>query len=128
VLADLPEAQRPVAERALQGGIPAVRQAINEQNTRLRAEGLDEVPAAGLLSMAEQLLPKLRVAEWLDRADAAKSVIDDLDLRDLRSVVAAGDDPVVARDESTRAIAAELKQALAAKQQGAAPGGPQPQQ
>jgi len=117
VLADLPEAQRPVAERALQGGIPAVRQAINEQNTRLRAEGLDEVPAAGLLSMAEQLLPKLRVAEWLDRADAAKSVIDDLDLRDLRSVVAAGDDPVVARDESTRAIAAELKQALAAKQE-----------
>jgi hypothetical protein len=117
VLADLPEAQRPVAERALQGGIPAVRQAINEQNTRLRAEGLDEVPAAGLLSMAEQLLPKLRVAEWLDRADAAKSVIDDLDLRDLRSVVAAGDDPVVARDESTRAIAAELKQALATKQE-----------
>jgi hypothetical protein len=94
-----------------------VRQAINEQNTRLRAEGLDEVPAAGLLSMAEQLLPKLRVAEWLDRADAAKSVIDDLDLRDLRSVVAAGDDPVVARDESTRAIAAELKQALATKQE-----------
>jgi hypothetical protein len=117
VLADLPEAQRPVAERALQGGIPAVRQAINEQNTRLRAEGLDEVPAAGLLSMAEQLLPKLRVAEWLDRADAAKAVIDDLDLRDLRSVVAAGDDPAVARDESTRAIAAELKQALAAKQE-----------
>jgi hypothetical protein len=117
VLADLPEAQRPVAERALQGGIPAVRQAINEQNARLRAEGLDEVPAAGLLSMAEQLLPKLRVAEWLDRADAAKSVIDDLDLRDLRSVVAAGDDPVVARDESTRAIAAELKQALATKQE-----------
>ena len=117
VLADLPEAQRPVAERALQGGIPAVRQAINEQNTRLRAEGLDEVPAAGLLSMAEQLLPKLRVAEWLDRADAAKAVIDDLDLRDLRSVVAAGDDPAVARDESTRAIAAELKQALVAKQE-----------
>jgi hypothetical protein len=116
VLAQLPEAQRPVAERALQGGIPAVRQAITEQNARLRAEGLDEVPAAGLLSMAEQLLPTLRVAEWLDRADAAMAVIDDLDLRDLRSVVAAGDDPVVARDESTRAIANELKQALVAKQ------------
>ena len=116
VLAELPEAQRPVAERALQGGIPAVRQAINEQNAERRAQGLDEVPAAGLLAMAEQLLPKLRVAEWLDRADAARSVIDDLDLRDLRSVVAAGEDPVVARDESTRAIAAELKQALGAKQ------------
>ncbi len=116
VLAELPEAQRPVAERALQGGIPAVRQAINEQNTERRAQGLDEVPAAGLLAMAEQLLPKLRVAEWLDRADAAKAVIDDLDLRDLRSGVAAGEDPLVARDESTRALAAELKQALATKQ------------
>jgi hypothetical protein len=117
VLADLPEEQRPVAERALQGGLPAVRQAVNEQNVRLKAEGKPEVPAAGLLSMAEGLLPRLRVAEWLDRADAAKADIDDLDLRDLRSVVAAGEDPMVARDESTRAIANELKTALAAKQE-----------
>jgi hypothetical protein len=35
----------------------------------------------------------------------------------LRSVVAAGEDPMVARDESTRAIANELKTALAAKQE-----------
>jgi hypothetical protein len=117
VLAELPEAQRPVAERALQGGIPAVRQAVVEQNSRLKAEGKEEIPASGLVSMAEQLLPKLRVAEWLDRADAAKADIDELDLRDLRSVVAAGDDPMVARDESTRALAEELKVALAAKQE-----------
>ncbi len=117
VLAELPEAQRPVAERALQGGIPAVRQAINEQNARLKAEGNDEIPAAGMLSMAEQLLPKLRVAEWLDRADAAKADLDELDLRDLRSVVAASDDPMVARDETTRDLAAELKLALMAKQE-----------
>src|SRR4051794_11261848 len=117
VLADLPEEQRPVAERALQGGLPAVRQAVNEQNARLKAEGKPEVPAAGLLSMAEGLLPRLRVAEWLDRADAAKADIEELDLRDLRSVVAAGEDPMVARDESTRAIANELKTALVAKQE-----------
>jgi hypothetical protein len=117
VLAELPEEQRAVAERALQGGIPAVRQAVAEQNARLKSEGKDEIPAAGLVSLAEQLLPKLRVAEWLDRADAAKADIDDLDLRDLRSVVAAGDDPMVARDESTRVLADELKQALAAKQE-----------
>ena len=116
VLAELPEEQRPVAERALQGGIPAVRQAISEQNAALRAEGRDEVPAAGLISMAEQLLPRLRVAEWLDRADAAKRDLDDLDLRDLRSVVAGADDPMVARDETTREVAAELKQALSDKQ------------
>jgi len=112
VLADLPEAQRPVAERALQGGLPAVRQAVNEQNQQLRAEGKEEIPAAGLLSMAEQLLPQLRVAEWLDRADAALGDVEELDLRDLRSVVAASDDPMVARDESTRELAVRLKEAL----------------
>ncbi len=117
VLADLPEAQRPVAERALQGGIPAVRQAVQEQNARLKAAGQEEIPAAGLIQMAEQLLPKLRVAEWLDRADAAKADLAELALPDLRSVVAASEDPVVARDESTRALAAELKQALIAKQE-----------
>ena len=117
VLADLPEAQRAVAERAIQGGIPAVRQAVNEQNLRLRAEGREEIPAAGLLSMAEQLLPKLRVAEWLDRADAAVADLEELDLRDLRSVVAAGEDPIVSRDESTREVANRLKEALVAKQE-----------
>lgn len=117
VLGELPEAQRAVAERALAGGIPAVRQAVNEQNTRLRAEGKEEIPAAGLISIAESLLPRLRVAEWLDRADAAKADLEELDLRDLRSVVAAADDPVVARDESTRALAAELKEALNTKQE-----------
>jgi hypothetical protein len=117
VLADLPEEQRAVAERALQGGIPAVRLAVQEQNSRLKAEGKEEIPAAGLLSMAEQLLPKLRVAEWLDRADAAKADLEELDLRDLRSVVASADDPMVARDETTRAIADELKQALVTKQE-----------
>ena len=79
MLNELPEAQRAVAERALAGGIPAVRQAVNEQNTRLRAEGKEEIPAAGLISIAEALLPRLRVAEWLDRADAAKSDIERLD-------------------------------------------------
>jgi hypothetical protein len=66
--------------------------------------------------MAENLLPQLRVADWLDRAEAAKRQLAHLDLRDLRSVVAAADDPVVARDESTRLLAAELKEALHAKQ------------
>jgi hypothetical protein len=117
VLADLAPEQRPVAERALQGGIPAVRQAIQEQNARLRSEGKEEIPAGGVLSMAEQLLPRLRVAEWLDRAAAAKADLEELDLRDLRSVVAAADDPMVSRDEETRALAAELKQALVTKQE-----------
>ena len=116
VLAELPEAQRAVAERVLQGGVPAVRQAVNEQNARLKSEGKEEIPAAGLLAIAEQLQPKLRVAEWLDRADAALADLEELDLRDLRSVVASGEDPMVARDETTREISAKLKEALVAKQ------------
>ena len=116
VLAELPEAQRAVAERVLQGGVPAVRQAVNEQNARLKSEGKEEIPAAGLLAIAEGLQPKLRVAEWLDRADAAIADLEELDLRDLRSVVASGEDPMVARDETTRALSAKLKEALVTKQ------------
>jgi hypothetical protein len=117
VMESLPEAQRAVAERALQGGLPAVRQAVQEQNARLKADGKEEIPAAGLVSMAEQLLPRLRVAEWHDRADAALRDLDELDLRDLRSVVAAAEDPMVARDESTREVAASLREALIVKQE-----------
>jgi hypothetical protein len=67
--------------------------------------------------MAEELLPRLRVAEWIDRAEAARDQIEHLDLRDLRSVVASSDDPMVARDETTRQLAGELKAALATKQE-----------
>jgi hypothetical protein len=61
-------------------------------------------------------LPKLRVAEWLDRAEAAQRQMEHLDLRDLRSVVAASDDPIVARDDSTREVADDLRKALVRKQ------------
>jgi hypothetical protein len=116
VLASLPEEQRPVAELALQG-MPAVRQRLHEDNARLKAENKPEMPETTVLRMAENLLPRLRVAEWLDRAEAAQRQLAHLDLRDLRSVVAASDDPVVARDESTRSLASDLKSALSVKQE-----------
>jgi hypothetical protein len=114
VLAELPEEQRPIAELALQG-MAAVRQRVKADNAKAKAEGRAEMPESGVLKMAEELLPRLRVAEWLDRATAAKRDIDELDLRDLRSVVASGEDPMVSRDETTRALAEELKAALATK-------------
>ena len=116
VLATLPEEQRGVAEKALVGGIKAVRDAVQQQNDQLKKESKPLIPADGLIAMAQDLLPKLRVADWLDRAEAAKADLDQLDLRDLRSVVVASDDPMVVRDESTRALAAELKDALKRKQ------------
>ena len=94
----------------------AVRQRLREDNARLKAEDKPEMPEATVLKMAENLLPQLRVADWLDRAEAAKRQLAHLDLRDLRSVVASSDDPLVVRDETTRDLAAELKVALVAKQ------------
>ena len=61
------------------------------------------------MKMAEEMLPRLRVADWLDRAEAAQRQLEHLDLRDLRSVVAASDDPLVARDESTRELATDAQ-------------------
>lgn len=116
ILAALPEEQRAIAELTLQG-LAAVRQRLRDDNTALKAEGKPEMPEASVMKMAEELMPKVRVAEWLDRAEAAKKDLAELDLRDLRSVVASSEDPIVARDESTRALAAELKAALATKQE-----------
>ncbi len=114
VLADIPENQRPIAELALQG-MQAVRQRLKAANEALTAEGKPIMPEQSVLQMAQDLLPKLRVADWLDRAEAAKRDLTTLDLRDLRSVVAAANDPAIERDETCRALAAELKTGLAAR-------------
>lgn len=116
VLDELSEEQRPIAELALQG-MSAVRTRLKEENQKAVAEGRPTMPEATVLKLAEELLPRLRVAEWRDRAEAARRQLEHLDLRDLRSVVAAANDPMVARDESTRALAGELQEALAAKQE-----------
>jgi len=116
ILAALPEEQRAIAELTLQG-LAAVRQRLREDNIRFKAEGKPEMPEQSVMRMAEELMPKIRVAEWLDRAEAAKKDLAELDLRDLRSVVASSEDPIVVRDETSRAIAAELKAALATKQE-----------
>jgi hypothetical protein len=110
LLEAVPVEQRPIAEQLLVGGIPSVRQAIEKQNAELKAEGKPEVKPDALLRVAEELRPRALAAVWRDRAEAAAAVIDDLDLRDLRSVVnAAGD---AGRDEEARSLAAQLREAL----------------
>jgi hypothetical protein len=116
LLEALPEEHRPVADQLLRGGLPAVRQALREQNDELRAAGQPEITASGIESLAQDLLPRVRIADWLDRADAAKAVLDELDLRDLRSVVTAGADPVVERDQAARTLAEELRAGLDRRQ------------
>jgi hypothetical protein len=96
--------------------VPAVRAAIEEQNRLAVAAGKEKVPAEGLLQIAEQLLPRLRVAEWRDKAISAESIIHDIDLRDLRSIVVTADQ-LVAIDEETRALVAKMKQGLVIRQE-----------
>lgn len=116
VLAELPEAHRAIAEKVIAGGLPAVRSAIEEQNKKNVAEGQEKIPAEGLLTIAENLLPRLRVAEWRDRALAAERIIDEVDIRDLRQIVVASGQ-LVALDEDTRALAAKMSQALTVRQE-----------
>ncbi len=109
LIESLPAEQRPIAEQVLVGGLPAVRSAIEAQNTKALADGLPMIPVDAVLTMAEGLLPRLQVADWLDRAEAAMADVEELSLRDLRSVVTSAD---VVRDEATRELGAQLREAL----------------
>jgi len=110
VLAELPPEQRAVAEKVLRGGIPSVRQAVEEQNAEARSTGAPEVRADALVAMAESLQPRLRAAEWRDRAEAASADVDEIGLRDLRAVVAGSD--AAGRDDESRALVVRLREAL----------------
>ncbi|HEY2815292.1 MAG TPA: hypothetical protein VGJ03_17640 [Acidimicrobiales bacterium] len=110
VLEELPPEHRPIAEQVLAGDIPAVRQAIEKENDDRKGRGEPAINGDQLLAIAEKLRPRLRTAEWRDRADAALAAVDEIDLRDLRSVVVAADS--AARDDDTRALAAQLRESL----------------
>ena len=110
VIAAVPEEQRAIAEQVLRGGVPAVREAVVAQNEQARTENRPEQPVDQVVAMAESLYPRLRDAEWKDRAAAAIADLDELDLRDLRSVVVAGDG--ASHDEEARAMLEELRTGL----------------
>ena len=109
VMESLPPEQQPIAEQVLRGGIPAVRTALHLEREKAAAEGRAAPNTDELIAMAEAVLPKLKAAEWRDRAEAAAANADDISLRDLRSVVAGADS---ARDEETRTLAVSVREAL----------------
>jgi hypothetical protein len=109
-LAELRPEQLPVAEQLVRGGIPAVRNAIEEQNARARAEGRAEVSPDPLLTMAEELLPRMTLAGWKDRAVAARNAGKDAPLREVRSVVASAS--TVSLDDEGREMMTTLRDAL----------------
>ena len=109
-LAALPEDQRTLAREVLKGGVPGVRKSIERMNAKAKAESLPLIKADPILALAEQLAPVLKAAEWHDRADAALAGISRIDLRDIRSVIAAADR--AARTNETRALAESLREGL----------------
>ena len=109
-LAELRPEQLPVAEQLLRGGIPSVRQAIQEQNARARAEGRPEVTEAPLMAMAEELRPIINLATWKDRASVARNAGKDTPLRELRSIVASAS--TVTLDEEGTEMVTSLRTSL----------------
>jgi hypothetical protein len=109
-LAGLRPEQLPVAEALLRGGIPAVRQAISEQNAAAKAAGQPAVSSDALLAMAEELLPVVNLAGWKDRATAAQSAGRSMRLRELRAVVAAS--RTVSLDDDGKVLARALQESL----------------
>jgi hypothetical protein len=109
-LAALGPQELPVAEELLRGGLPAVRQAIEEQNARAQREGRPTVSPDGLLATAERLAPVVNLATWKDRASTAQAAGRDARLRELRAVVAAS--RTVTLDEEGRAMAHALQASL----------------
>ena len=112
-IAALPEDQQPLARILARDGVPGVRSAIETQNAA--AEAVDEpgIPAELLLKLAERIHPNLRTADWRDRAESALAGVDDIDLRDIRSVVVAAE--TAARGPEDRELADRLREALTAR-------------
>ncbi len=113
LLESLSEAERRVAEQLMTGGINAVRQSLDAQNRALETEGKEKVDPTPILTLADDLQPKIAAAEWRDFAEAAIGTANEIALRDLRAVVTKADK--AARDDETRLLAAQLREALDAR-------------
>ena len=112
-IADLPEDQRPLAQILARDGIPGVRAALEVQNQATEEAGQPGIPADLLLKLAERIHPAIRTADWQDRADAALAGIEEVDLRDLRSVVVAAE--LAFKTDENRSLADRLREALTAR-------------
>ena len=111
----LPADDRAIAERLANEGIRAVRQALQSEGQP--GEGQEAGRSGDVddprLAVVERLFSAYRVVDWRDRAEAARKVTDEVDLRDLRSVVAGI--PEKYPDDEARALADELRGKLAAR-------------
>lgn len=109
-LAQMRSEEIPIAEQLLRGGLPAVRQAIQEQNANASQEGRPPISAESLMAIAERLLPAVNLASWKDRASVAQAAGREVRLRELRAVVAAS--RTVVLDQEGRSMAKALQESL----------------
>jgi hypothetical protein len=109
-LATLSPEQLPVAEQLLRGGMPAVRQAVADQNRTATSQGRPTINAEVIDRIAEELLGRSNLAFWKDRAAGGLSVVKELRLRDLRAIVTSA--KTVMLDDEGRAQLKELSTAL----------------
>ncbi len=110
VLAQLRPEQLPIAEELLRGGMPAVRERIEKQNEDARRNSKPLIASEPLITMAEELLPSITLANWKDRASAARSLGSDIPLYELRSIVVATNS--IDLDEEASELAGVLKTML----------------
>jgi hypothetical protein len=113
LLATLRPEQLAVAEQLLRGGMPAVRQAIDEQNRAALAQGRPTIAPETILAIAENLLPITSLAAWKDRAAAVQGAGPQVRLRDLRPIVTAARNTSL--DEEARGVLKELQALLHSK-------------
>jgi len=109
-LATLSPEQIPVAEQLLRGGMPAVRNAIEEQNRTATAQGRPTINADVIVRIADELLSKTLLSGWKDRAAGAIGAGKELRVRDLRAVVTSA--KTVMLDDEGRAQLKELQTTL----------------
>lgn len=110
LLANLGPQELPIAEQLLRGGMPAVRQALAEQHAARPGDAAAEGNRDAVISIAEQLLPRVNLAGWKDRAASAQVAGKELRLRELRAVVTAA--RTVTLDEEGRAMSRALHESL----------------
>lgn len=108
LLATYPPEQRPIADQLAQGGLAAVRRTLADEQTAAKAAGRSVENNDAILAVAEQMLPAIRQAVWLDRAEAAIGALETITLRDLRATVAGA----APRDEAGREALSKLREAL----------------
>ena len=111
LLDGLPLEEVPVARQLALGGMPAVRRALAEAHSAPGSPPRPGTTGAGLVELAERLASPVREAVWLDRAEAAVAMLEQISLRELRSTVTGA----APRDENGRELLQRLREALSAR-------------